>query len=500
MKKGFTLIEIIISISIVLLVGTTFVVGLHNHNDDPLDVNEDIVGAVQTYLSVEKDINGNSYLDGVFSGGEGIIIPLEDLNTNGYLDDTIYDNIVTNVEKKYRYVVVGFKTSEECVSGTSITIPWEENLVESTTYICGFGGGEGSSNTLYDKIIEQYDEYGTTNCPVTKRSCDDYDIIYEPKLSDKFDATLCKYENNNENDSVFYYKGMADQNYLKIGSNIYRIVRTVKYDDDKTGIKIVSDTDELIDVNISVPRSSTSITMSYIGFDGGDLYGKFPKIDRLSQKTSGGYYFSLYYDSDFNDKTEHCSTGKWNVEKNDCSYLLKNGTSEYTNDFKKYLPYELYYKKLLSKWESTYKRDLDSLVINFNWCVSSHSNATNYPNFECEESVFNAESKFGLLNESEYYTLGTIVLEDPFEAVKIYPSTEVVTNMDVSFQVKAADYPLDMIFTEKMTLAGISCNNELGTSYKKDGYYLKPAFVIPGDILVLDGDGSETNPYVLESA
>lgn len=89
-KKGFTLIEIIISISLIAVISTITIIGINNNknkNSENLkSLHNKILEAATVFMSIEKDENGNSYDAALNMGAKGVKIPVNFLVENGYVD------------------------------------------------------------------------------------------------------------------------------------------------------------------------------------------------------------------------------------------------------------------------------------------------------------------------------------------------------------------------------------------------------------------------------
>lgn len=86
-KKAFTLIEVIISISLIVIIGISttilFVKKTNNKKEKEIEkVTQVLQNAASIYLSVNKDDNV-SILENIQNGGSGYVIPIKTLLKEG---------------------------------------------------------------------------------------------------------------------------------------------------------------------------------------------------------------------------------------------------------------------------------------------------------------------------------------------------------------------------------------------------------------------------------
>lgn len=96
-KRGFTLIEIIICISLIAIISTISIV-IFTKNKDYSNITKKILEAANVYIATEKDEQGNTYEYGINNGGKGARINVKELVNKGYVDEKLYKTL----EKEYK--------------------------------------------------------------------------------------------------------------------------------------------------------------------------------------------------------------------------------------------------------------------------------------------------------------------------------------------------------------------------------------------------------------
>ena len=156
MKKGFTIIEIIISISLVLIVGVfaTFFILNNKKNNELEKVTKEILEAANAYVKIEKDNNGNTYANKIVSGAKGVKVPLTNLVNSGYIKEELANKVYDLNDKlednQDYYVMFVEDTSNYCDDVSYITISsWMDK--GDNIYLCdNKDKGDGSPVTKKD--------------------------------------------------------------------------------------------------------------------------------------------------------------------------------------------------------------------------------------------------------------------------------------------------------------------------------------------------------------
>lgn len=185
MKKGFTLIEIIVCISVIAILGVASFFGIrlvsNNIRVDKLEeISERIITAAELYIEKNNETKNQLY-----EKNNGVVIPLNVLKDEGLL--TLENTDIKDSDIKDEYVVALLGTEDpednECIS-TTIQKSWTVN--NKPIYICT--KSDGSSNLI---------SVGNVGNNLSKA-----------------------------NQEKFYFKGNVDNNYVKIDGkdSLYRIL------------------------------------------------------------------------------------------------------------------------------------------------------------------------------------------------------------------------------------------------------------------------------------
>lgn len=237
-KRGFTLIEIIIVIALISVIGVGSVVGvktIQKNKDELTEITNRIIESASVYIETEKDTNGNTYINGINEGGQGLILPLDTLYDEGYIKESDYKYIIKKVSNDKRYVVVGYKTEEECkTGGVEINVNWnDDDIVTTPLYLCTYtkNGAHESGDKLIDSIIDKYG--GDSNIKLKNVLVYGEDFIQmedycgNSSLPGWCEIAVYKsksgvYKRNNydvpntDNDITYYYRGYINDNYIRI--------------------------------------------------------------------------------------------------------------------------------------------------------------------------------------------------------------------------------------------------------------------------------------------
>lgn len=181
MKKGYTLVEIILSIGLIVLVGTVSLISFNlikkNNRVKALEnMNDEILTALRLYIETNDNAKSKIYED-----YEGMAITLETLQNEGLVDFGDLD-----VEDDY---VVAMLSSESGCSDITTVESWD--LTNGPLYICSKGGSQNLFSVGLD--AENYSQ-----------------------------ATR----------EVYYFKGINVQNYVQLNGTgtKYRIISIEKDD------------------------------------------------------------------------------------------------------------------------------------------------------------------------------------------------------------------------------------------------------------------------------
>lgn len=187
MKKGFTLIEIIICITLITIIGVGSFIGVKLVNDKIKttkleQITDKAIEAAQVYIETNKE----SY-DQLYNNKNGVSLPLQLLVDKGLLN--IDNTDLTPKDLKDEYVITflggtGSGESENCEQITS-TASWGD---DKEIYLCMNSDGTGANLAVID-----------------------------PNKVNNTNAIKASFEN-------YYFRGPGAQNYIKINNKGYRIL------------------------------------------------------------------------------------------------------------------------------------------------------------------------------------------------------------------------------------------------------------------------------------
>ena len=207
-KKGFTIIEIIICISLLVVIGVGSFISIRVVNNkiknDKLEKIQDrIMNAVEVYIDNNKTVKNQLY-----DNRNGVVIPLNTLQNEGLID---LKGIINKKDDDYVVAVLGNEKPGECIS-PYIKGSWQINSSTSPIYICTNSNGTGSNLAIIDPS-----KVSNTNSSVT---------------------------------SSYYFKGNPGDNYVEHNGVKYRIYKI----DGDDSLTLYSEADN----NLSIDKATVS--------------------------------------------------------------------------------------------------------------------------------------------------------------------------------------------------------------------------------------------------
>jgi len=319
MKKGFTIIEIIISIGIILVVGTSVVFFTINKKDEKKELTNRILTAANLYLDVEIDDNGNTYRSGINLGGQGVVIPVKDLVDAGYVTSEDYE-LLSNSNAK---VIAGYFEENECNEGEiSLEASWLDDI-DKTMYICSKTSNGGDPIYKKDIMKDMLDFYGGESKIFTDNNIyrDDYDYVEvweadngEAFMSEPIHKGILK--RTEEDEEIYYFRGNVKNNYIKL-STFGELFRIVSFNE--KSIKLISENVadlsgyEINSIEDFYNANNLDSHLSFIFDHYDEILNEENLIDNnycIEDATSTKWVY--YEDVDFS-KTENCYSRKFGL-------------------------------------------------------------------------------------------------------------------------------------------------------------------------------------------
>lgn len=191
-NKGFTIIEVIICLCLIILISGTMtaVVLTKNKNNKKhiQEVTKKIQEAASVYLSINKD-NNNSIEQNIYNGGNGYVIPLKTLINEGYVSQsyiTTLKNNIKNFDENNQYLLLAeFANSkdkcDENVNVLEIEASWlqdENRKHNGAYYICNY---QNENNRFHYLFLDVNGGSMTEDKLIIKSSSEDIKINVLPR-------------------------------------------------------------------------------------------------------------------------------------------------------------------------------------------------------------------------------------------------------------------------------------------------------------------------------
>jgi len=227
MKKGFTLIEIIMSISLILIIGTSVTVFyIKEKKDNTLNlVFKQLIECSQLYIENEYDENGITYKNGLLSGGKAVVIPLNELEEKGYLSNEMIKTLEDKNITKDEYILAGvFEDTKDLCSSSDAVIKfeasWNDKLkgLDEPIYMCGYANKKKVEEDIpIDLITEELNfKAHLGKIAVSQEFYDNAPADAKNYLVANENGKFIYYNDKTEN-IYTYYRGAVDNNYLQLG-------------------------------------------------------------------------------------------------------------------------------------------------------------------------------------------------------------------------------------------------------------------------------------------
>ena len=524
-KKAFTLVELIIAISIIAIISTSSFILLKNSNkNDSDELTQKVLEAAKVYISIETDEDGNSYEYGIKNGGKGLYLNVDNLVEEGYLDNKVFNDLKNNFNlqsTKYQIFIsnsIKNNTDSECETGLlSYTVSWTNNA--EPIYLCDYNKKTTPTQPNVLELLNYYKLKVEMNKNAVSKE-------YYESLSDDKKTAFTPDENNiyvynaEQTDTVYiYFRGAINNNYLKLGSEngndlLWRII----WLSDQNKMKLVLDKE--------IPLEIKNQKGNYIRINSGD------KIE-------------LY----------NCSTNYYILNKNSTNIIKDNqlfGYDEINTKINMTNSANPYYKRMLRWYNATNLNSFNYIMGTDNFCennyyLSKYYSREYHPSntFDCISGSYSKPSQYGSnisYNQNKYsgkvgfltygdvrragVTSGTNIVDSgsyllndkdmsyplsdkseqhfysSFSESHYFIKNTGISNEDLSLDVVGADYKY---FTLTITddagnkISTKSCKHQ-SLFYYFPANSVKPAIVIDMTGKKLEGDGTKDNPFIIKNA
>ncbi len=409
-KKGFTLIEIIICITLITIIGVAMTFTVLKSKDNKFkEVEKRILTAASVYVSTAKDENGETYENGIYNGGSGTVINLNVLYNNGFLSEDLKKEIEKrNYKLEYNYVLALLGNGEEgndC-NGINYTLSWDKidksNNKDKPVYLCKKNNQQQTTDTNIKNIIQSVkmkvhiDKNAVSTEFYNKLSAEE-----KAKFTDKENGLYAYYqENQGDGGTVYYYyRGAVNNNYVKFGTeNNKELTWRILWINDKNEMKLVLD-DEIY---LTHKRKGTTTidkinandsfySCNPIKEDNANIYSV--KVD---ESVSLGHFDSEYLYGSYKDIiTNIIPSGTptnaviYNLNKESIFYdyiQISDHIDLSTDD-------SSVFSKLYENWFNS--ANLSNSVKDYDFCFNSEDYGNFMSNFECYTSKNNITGAYG---------------------------------------------------------------------------------------------------------
>lgn len=526
MKKGFTIVELIICIFLLGLIGTSVAIisiKTNHKKEEKLinEINDKILEASKVYLYVEKDELGNTYQEGIFAGGRGVQISVQNLIENGYIEEEYVKTLEQNPEDMY--IIASLSTSngmrDNCETGA---LKFERSWITSSEgpiYLCAYDKKTTPTQPNVLELLNYYKLKVEMNKNAVSKE-------YYESLSDDKKTAFTPDENNiyvynaEQTDTVYiYFRGAINNNYLKLGSEngndlLWRII----WLSDQNKMKLVLDKE--------IPLEIKNQKGNYIRINSGDN-------------------IALY----------NCSTNYYILNKNSTNIIKDNqlfGNDEINTKIDMTNSANPYYKRMLKWYNATNLRSFNYIMGTDNFCANNYYLSKDYSyeyhpsdTFDCISGSYSKPSQYGSnisYNQNKYsgkvgfltygdvrragvtsgtniVDSGSYLLNDKDMSYPLSDKSKInfymsrgeshyfikntgISNETLSLDVVGADYKY---FTLTITddagnkISTKSCIHQ-GSFYYFPANSVKPAIVIDMTGKKLEGDGTKDNAFIIKNA
>lgn len=465
-RRAFTLVEIIISIGLIAIIGTIFAVGINSKNNvsnNLEDVTKVILDAAHVYFSTETDDNGDSYAEGIYNGGAGLIIPVTDLVNKGYIDEATFEKL-NDLDDDEKIVLVSFKSAEECETGTTITAGW----VDKTAYICDFKKEDSKVLSIYNTLKNN-------------RYCLTYGTDDE--------EGLCNIDANN-----FYYTGDISNNYIKFDGTdeLFRVVKTVDATLDGSSSYIKLTTNTRVTKADVTGESYYKKQFRFYNNNGYIYYTPYTDWSKrfwqeITMESNGSLTAIPYTDTDDESKCQY-DTQTFSSWSDSTSKLWENPDCKYDAEYS-YSSQSYYYVALyepLKNWFDELNSVIQDNAIEYEWCTKKD---------DCDN--YKIKSKFATLYRSDYSYIMRNIVRNSSSCVNTADFWDKQLTSSTTEGCAISEVVFDSL-VDGLSYAVTTGAYSVTSGTLKSYIWLRPSIMIDGNLKVIGGTGTEDDPYVIK--
>lgn len=220
-KKAFTLVEIIICITLIVTISAITIINLQLESKDKLEtITKKILEAAEVYVNTTKDSNGKEYLQEINKGAKGLQLSVTTLVDNGLIDEKTVNELydIKNVKKNNNqsYYVLFLSDGTDYCDKNEITVlsSWMEE--GKTIYLCkNYNNSNNINSTPLEINKNTKFKVDLTKFAVSEDFAKNHTKSKSILTSDE--NGLYTYYNESTKNIYTYYRGAVNNNYVKLG-------------------------------------------------------------------------------------------------------------------------------------------------------------------------------------------------------------------------------------------------------------------------------------------
>lgn len=555
-KKGFTLIEIIICVALISVIGTVSTIFIiKNKNTDFESITKEILESAKVFATIEKDEEGNTYMNGVYNGRRGVSIPLKTLVNEGYIEENLVNKVYekTKTKKEEDQFILLLSTTESpskrtnCADNQIILKASWTIKEDKPIYLCGSREVNKDNVTSIINNINVINassknvKYNLEKIPVSEP---EYEELSKTLSSDDLKKYTTKengwfiYYNEQTDRAYSFFRGTVNNNYLELGNiGEQKLIWRVVWIRDDGQMKIVLD--DTVPIELKDKSGNVVVLDNY----------KPSENNKMIYSTSDKkyYYISITKDTESDDYNGFHCKDLYNLgakHQEVCMIINKekelepnyNGKNIFTdNDIASadgYLNFINNYLNYVWKYKTTGIFDKD-YITNNNFCYNKFTTQYSLPetqfyftknnNFECSEIRLRNESDSTFVNYLDEYlplTVGELktgelnfagaIAKDnyldsdtSYHVADYHTSTQGYAN---HFYYNGTEKSLKLNYLMSYYVSGSTTPNNVyidGSTHVTTfqaftPINLKPAVILDTNKITFSGNGTKDNPYIIQ--